>query len=91
MKQDLKSVESNAFSQDAQIKSYKVLANTIEHNPMGGIMFTIELNDDSELQVDMILTKDGTDNNLQISLMGLSSKADDLYVHLGVFKDADTK
>ena len=54
---DLKYFDENALSDKAFIKSYKIDATTIEHNPMGGIMFDVYVNNDHKLQIGFILEK----------------------------------
>ena len=54
---DLKYFDENAFTDSGAIKSYKIDATTIEHNPMGGIMFDVYVNNDHKLQIGFILEK----------------------------------
>lgn len=54
---DLKYFDENALSDKGFIKSYKIDTTTIEHNPMGGIMFDVYVNNDHKLQIGFILEK----------------------------------
>ena len=53
----LKYLDADALTDKGKIISYQIDEQSIEHNPMGGIMFTVFLNDDSELYVRMTLEK----------------------------------
>lgn len=53
----LKYLDADALTDKGKIVSYQIDEQSIEHNPMGGIMFTVFLNDDSELYVRMTLEK----------------------------------
>ena len=53
----LKYLDADALTDKGKIVSYQIDEASIEHNPMGGIMFTVFLNDDSELYVRMTLEK----------------------------------
>lgn len=53
----LKYLDEDALTDKGKIISYQIDEQSIEHNPMGGIMFTVFLNDDSELYVRMTLEK----------------------------------
>lgn len=54
---DLKDYDKNALSDKGFIKSYKIDATTIEHNPMGGIMFDVYVNNDHKLLIFFTLEK----------------------------------
>ena len=41
---DLKLKDPNAFTEKGKIQSYEIDDKTIEHNPMGGIMFDVIIN-----------------------------------------------
>ena len=45
----LKEEEPNALTDKGKIRSYKIDDRTIKHNPMGGIMFDIVINDDPNI------------------------------------------
>ncbi len=54
---DLKDYDKNAFTDSGAIKSYKIDDTTIEHNPMGGIMFDVYVNNDHKLLIHFTLEK----------------------------------
>ena len=53
----LRYLDNDALTDKGKIISYQIDEQSIKHNPMGGIMFTVILNDDSELYVRMTLEK----------------------------------
>ena len=63
----LKYLDTDALTDKGKIVSYQIDEQSIEHNPMGGIMFTVILNDDSELYVRMTLEKDHETRKIQHS------------------------
>ena len=52
----LKQIDPNALTEKGIIKSYKV--NSFEHNPMGGIIVYLYINDSSSYDVSVFLHKD---------------------------------
>lgn len=46
--EELKAIDPNALTEKGKIRSYKIDDSTIRHNPMGGIMFHVIINDDSD-------------------------------------------
>ena len=44
----LKKLDSHALTDKGKIRSYKIDDASIRHNPMGGIMFHVIINDDSD-------------------------------------------
>lgn len=44
----LKKLDSHALTDKGKIQSYKIDDRIIRHNPMGGIMFHVIINDDSD-------------------------------------------
>ena len=59
---DLKQKDSAAFTETGKIQSYEIDDETIEHNPMGGIMFEVILNGNKEITGSMglrIYSEDG--------------------------------
>ncbi|KXT83352.1 hypothetical protein STRDD11_01549 [Streptococcus sp. DD11] len=44
----LKEEDPNALTEKGKIRSYKIDDASIRHNPMGGIMFHVIINDDSD-------------------------------------------
>ncbi|TCD53566.1 DUF1310 family protein [Alloscardovia theropitheci] len=84
---ELRYADKNAFTSDGTIKSYKILTDTIERNPMGGIMVDIELNDKPDLNLTMIFEKSNSEGKLTVRPMSLSSDAFDLYKSLGFYQE----
>lgn len=74
----LKYLDADALTDKGKIVSYQIDEQSIEHNPMGGIMFTVFLNDDSELYVRMTLEKDHETRIIQQSSGGYAKKVKDL-------------
>ena len=58
---DLKQKDPEAFTDQGKIQSYEIDDETIEHNPMGGIMFRIIINGDKEITENFGLRKDSKD------------------------------
>ena len=54
----LKSLDKDALTERGIIKSYEIDYDSVKHNPMGGIMFDVVINNDRELIVSSILSKD---------------------------------
>ena len=48
IEEDLKRKDPNALTDKGKIHSYKIDDASIRHNPMGGIMFHVIINDDSD-------------------------------------------
>lgn len=74
----LKYLDADALTDKGKIVSYQIDEASIEHNPMGGIMFTVLLNDDSDLYVRMTLEKDHETGKIQRSGGGYAKKVKDL-------------
>lgn len=74
----LRYLDNDALTDKGKIISYQIDEQSIEHNPMGGIMFTVLLNDDSELYVRMTLEKDHETGKIQRSGGGYAKKVKDL-------------
>ena len=47
--EELKAIDPNALTEKGKIRSYKIDDSSIKHNPMGGIMFDIVINDDPDI------------------------------------------
>ena len=77
-KNEMKYLDADALIDKGKIVSYQIDEASIEHNPMGGIMFTVLLNDDSELYVRMTLEKDHETGKIQQSGGGYAKKVKDL-------------
>ena len=74
----LRYLDNDALTDKGRIISYQIDERSIEHNPMGGIMFTVLLNDDSELYVRMTLEKNHETGKIQQSGGGYAKKVKDL-------------
>ena len=77
----LKSLDKDALTERGIIKSYEVDYDSVKHNPMGGIMFDIYINNDKELYIRKTLVR-GIDGNLTSGGGGYSSKLDRLLERL---------
>ena len=65
----LKEEDPNALTEKGKIRSYKIDDSTIRHNPMGGIMFDIIVNDSISMVGKMGIQKDG--GSEQLSSVGM--------------------
>ncbi|WP_086313787.1 hypothetical protein A5821_001326 [Enterococcus sp. 7F3_DIV0205] len=73
----IKNNDPKAFTADGIIQSYEIDYDTIKHNPMGGIMFNLIINDNKNLYIHVTLDKE-SDGRLRNSSGGPSSELDDL-------------
>ena len=69
----LKSYDKRALTNNGIIKSYEIDEKTIKHNPMGGIMFDIIVNDSISMVGKMGIQKDG--GSKQLSSVGMDESA----------------
>ena len=67
--EELKAIDPNALTEKGKIRSYKIDDSTIRHNPMGGIMFDIIVNDSISMVGKMGIQKDG--GSEQLSSVGM--------------------
>ena len=67
---ELKELNPNALTPKGKIQSYEINDETIEHNPMGGIIFRIIINGDKEITENFGLRKDS--ENAPIEQAGVS-------------------
>ncbi len=60
----LKNLDPKALTPEGIIKSYEIDYESVEHNPMGGIMYEVIVNQDKELTLDFDIDKqsDGLKN-----------------------------
>ena len=77
IEEGLKSLDKDALTEKGVIRNYEVDYNSVKHNPMGGIMFDIYINNDKELYIRKTLVK-GIDGKLTSGGGGYSSKLDRL-------------
>ena len=69
----LKEEDPNALTDKGKIRSYKIDDASIRHNPMGGIMFHVVINDSISMVGKMGIQKDGGSG--QLSSVGMSESA----------------
>ena len=69
IEEDLKRKDPNALTENGKIRSYKIDDSSIKHNPMGGIMFHIIINDDPDIVGSTGLRKYG--ENEEIRTVGM--------------------
>ena len=69
IEEDLKRKDPNALTDKGKIRSYKIDDSSIKHNPMGGIMFDIIINDDPDIVGSTGLRKYG--ENEEIRTIGM--------------------
>ena len=65
IKEELKESDPNALTPKGKIRSYAIDDKTIEHNPMGGIMFRIIINGDKEITENFGLRKYSEDGPIE--------------------------
>jgi len=65
----LKKLDPHALTDKGKIRSYKIDDKSIRHNPMGGIMFDIVINDDPDIVGSTGLRKYG--ENEEIRTVGM--------------------
>ncbi|RKW01564.1 MAG: DUF1310 family protein [Streptococcus sp.] len=71
--EELKAIDPHALTEKGKIRSYKIDDSTIRHNPMGGIMFDIIVNDSISMVGKMGIQKDG--GSEQLSSVGMDESA----------------
>ena len=74
IEETLKNEDSKALTNEGVIKSYQIDEKSIKHNPMGGIMFNIIINNDKELYGMFGLQKDSHTQKIRGTGMDLSVK-----------------
>ena len=73
IEEDLKRKDPNALTDKGKIRSYKIDDSSIKHNPMGGIMFHIIINDSISMVGKSGLRMDG--ENGKIHTDGMTESA----------------
>ena len=73
LEEDLKRKDPNALTDKGKIRSYKIDDSSIKHNPMGGIMFNIIINDSISMVGKTGLRMDG--ENGKIHTDGMTESA----------------
>lgn len=71
--EELKAIDPNALTEKGKIHSYKIDDASIRHNPMGGIMFDVVINDSISMVGKMGIQKDG--GSEQLSSVGMDESA----------------
>ena len=65
LEEDLKRKDPNALTDKGKIRSYKIDDSSIKHNPMGGIMFNIIINDSISMVGKTGLQMDGENGKIR--------------------------
>ena len=65
IEEELKATDPDALTPKGKIQSYEIDDETIEHNPMGGIMFRIIINGDKEITENFGLRKYSEDGPIE--------------------------
>ena len=71
-------IDGKAFTNKGVIQSYEIDTESIQHNPMGGINFSVYVNEDNELYVRYTLEKNSQTNKVDFSSGGYSGKLHNL-------------
>ena len=74
IEEELKAIDPDALTPKGKIQSYEIDDKTIEHNPMGGIMFEVTINGNKEITGGMGLRKRSEDG--PIRSVGLSESTE---------------
>ena len=65
IEEELRASDPNALTLKGKIRSYEIDDKTIEHNPMGGIMFDVTINGNKEITGSMGLRKRSEDGPIR--------------------------
>ena len=65
IEEELKATDPDALTPKGKIQSYEIDDETIEHNPMGGIMFKVIINGDKEITENFGLRKYSEDGPIE--------------------------
>lgn len=63
--ENLKQKDPFAFTEKGKIQSFRIDDETIEHNPMGGIMFDVTINEDEDIIGSVGLWKTSSDGPIE--------------------------
>ena len=69
---ELKELDPNALTPKGKIQLYEINDETIEHNPMGGIMFDVTINEDEDIIGSVGLWKTSSDGPIESVRMDAS-------------------
>ena len=78
IEEDLRRKDPHALTDKGKIRSYKIDDKTIRHNPMGGIMFHIVINENRDIIGKFGIQKYGEDEPISTVGMSKSKKFQDL-------------
>ena len=78
IEEELKELDPNALTPKGKIQSYEINDKTIEHNPMGGIMFKVIINGNKEITGSMGLRKRSEDGPIRSVGMSESTELQNL-------------
>ena len=74
----IKNLDSKGLTPDGVIISYDIDYESVERNPMGGIMLDLIVNNSSTLRIDIILEKNTDSSRLKNGWGGVSKELDKL-------------
>ena len=78
IEEELKAIDPDALTPKGKIQSYEIDDETIEHNPMGGIMFEVTINGNKEITGSMGLRKSSEDGPIRSVGMSESTELQNL-------------
>lgn len=78
IEEELKATDPDALTSKGKIQSYEINDETIEHNPMGGIMFEVTINGNKEITGSMGLRKSSEDGPIRSVGMSESTELQNL-------------
>ena len=78
IEEELKATDPDALTPKGKIQSYEINDETIEHNPMGGIMFEVTINGNKEITGSMGLRKSSEDGSIRSVGMSESTELQNL-------------
>ena len=78
IEEELKATDPDALTPKGKIQSYEIDDETIEHNPMGGIMFEVTINGNKEITGSMGLRKSSEDGPIRSVGMSESTELQNL-------------
>lgn len=78
IEEELKATDPDALTPKGKIQSYEINDETIEHNPMGGIMFEVTINGNKEITGSMGLRKSSEDGLIRSVGMSESTELQNL-------------
>ena len=78
IEEELRALDPNALTPKGKIRTYEINDKTIEHNPMGGIMFEVTINGNKEITGSMGLRKSSEDGPIRSVGMSESTELQNL-------------